>query len=112
MKKMLLIIGFLVLSQISNSQSKKDTSLYNQFRDYVEWQKKLHQQTLDEMERDRYQLIYVDKIFIDRSKHRIYLYAGTEIGWGYESGIRWEIVIPKHKPKKIKKNERNTLQIK
>jgi len=57
------------------SQPKKDTILHNQFSDYVEWSKQQHKKRLEDLETEKYQMIYVDKAIIDKKHHRVYLYS-------------------------------------
>ena len=103
----LLFILFLVTwSILVNAQSpNKDTIVYNQFRDYVEWSKQQHKKTLEDFENEKYQMIYIDKAIIDRKSHRIYLYSSYDLYWADENGIGLQIAIPTHRKKLITKKQ-------
>ena len=82
------------------SQPKKDTILHNQFSDYVEWSKQQHKKRLEDLETEKYQMIYVDKAIIDKKHHRVYLYSSYDLACGEENGIGINLYI---KPKKKRK---------
>lgn len=94
--KYIITIFFLFISFHSYSQ-KKDTILYNQFRDYVEWSKQRHKDMMEEIENEKYQMVYVDKYIVDRKAHKIYIFSSYDLYWGDESGIGWQIMIPSKK---------------
>lgn len=78
-----------------NAQTKKDSILYNQFRDYTEWLQKQHKQRVEELENpEKYQMIYIDKAIIDRKNHKIYLYSSYDLYWAEELGAGISITIP------------------
>ena len=91
MIKNVLIILFLMIS--FKGYSQKDTILYNQFRDYVEWQKRVHNKMIEDATEEKYQMVYADKVVIDRFRHKIYVYSSYDLYWGDESGIGWQIVL-------------------
>ena len=84
-----------------NAQTpKKDTILYNQFRDYVEWSKEQHKKTLEDLENpEKYQMIYFDKAIIDRKNHKVYLYSSYDLYWAEELGAGISIILPNKKHK-------------
>ena len=85
MKKIILLIVVMLWTLLVNAQyPKKDTILYNQFRDYVEWQKQQHKKTLEDFENEKYQMIYFDKAIIDKKNKRIYLYSSYDLYWAEE----------------------------
>jgi hypothetical protein len=101
--KWILLLFFVSVSLTSYSQ-KKDSTLYNQFRDYVDWQKRIHKQTIEESTEEKYQMIYVDKYIIDRKRHKIYIFSSYDLYWGGETGLGWEIIIPYKKNNYRKKH--------
>ena len=68
MKKVItILLVFLLWVCFVNAQCpKKDTIVYNQFRDYVEWSKSHQKKTLEDFENEKYQMIYFDKVIIDK----------------------------------------------
>lgn len=108
MKKIILLLGIVLWTLCVNAQyPKKDTILYNQFRDYVEWSKQQHKKTLEDFENtEKYQMIYIDKAIIDRKNHRIYLYSSYDLYWAEELGATWQITIPHKKQIKTKQNDK------
>ena len=102
MKKVIaiLLVCLLWACLVNAQYPKKDTILYNQFRDYVEWQKQQHKKTLEDFENEKYQMIYFDKAIIDRKNKRIYLYSSYDLYSAEELGFGIELSI---KPKKKKK---------
>lgn len=102
MKKVIviLLLSLLWACFVNAQYPKRDTTLYNQFSDYVEWSKQYHKKRLEDLETEKYQMIYVDKAIIDKKHHRIYLYSSYDLAWGEENGIGINLYI---KPKKKKK---------
>ena len=102
MKKIIaiLLVCLLWACLVNAQYPKKDTIIYNQFRDYVEWSKQQHKKTLEDFENEKYQMIYFDKAIIDKKHHRVYLYSSYDLYWGEENGIGMNLYI---KPKKKKK---------
>ena len=103
MKKIILILFVLLLwACFVNAQyPKRDTILYNQFRDYVEWQKEYWKNKIEKETNEQYQMIYVDKSIINKKNKKIYLYSSYDLAWGEENGIGIILYI-KQKRKKIK----------
>ena len=101
MKKVIaiLLLSLLWACFVNAQYPKRDTTLYNQFSDYVEWSKQYHKKRLEDLETEKYQMIYVDKAIIDKKHHRVYLYSSYDLAWGEENGIGINLYI---KPKKKK----------
>lgn len=106
MKKIItiLLICLLWAHYVNAQYPKKDTILYNQFRDYVEWSKQQHKKTLEDFENEKYQMIYFDKAIIDRKNHKVYLYSSYDLYWAEELGAGISITIP-HKIKMATKRK-------
>ena len=102
MKKVIaiLLLSLLWACFVNAQYAKKDTILHNQFSDYVEWSKQQHKKRLEDLETEKYQMIYVDKAIIDKKHHRVYLYSSYDLAWGDENGIGINLYI---KPKKKRK---------
>ena len=102
MKKVIaiLLLSLLWACFVNAQYPKRDTTLYNQFSDYVEWSKQYHKKRLEDLETEKYQMIYVDKAIIDKKHHRVYLYSSYDLASGDETGIGINLYI---KPKKKKK---------
>ena len=102
MKKVIviLLLSLLWACFVNAQYPKRDTTLYNQFSDYVEWSKQYHKKRLEDLETEKYQMIYVDKAIIDKKHHRVYLYSSYDLAWGEENGIGINLYI---KPKKKRK---------
>jgi predicted metal-binding transcription factor (methanogenesis marker protein 9) len=102
MKKVIviLLLSLLWACLVNAQYPKRDTILYNQFSDYINWSKQYHKKRLEDLETEKYQMIYVDKIIIDKKHHRVYLYSSYDLAWGEENGIGINLYI---KPKKKKK---------
>ena len=81
-------------------QPKRDTIVYNQFTQIIEWQREHWKNRIEKETTDQYQMIYVDKAIIDKKHHRVYLYSSYDLAWGEENGIGINLYI---KPKKKKK---------
>ena len=97
MKKIILLLGIVLWALYVNAQHpKRDTILYNQFRDYVEWSKQQHKRTLEDFENEKYQMVYIDKAIIDKKHHRIYLYSSYDLWWEEELGAGWQIRSEEH----------------
>lgn len=101
MKKIIaiLLISLLWACLVNAQYPKKDTILYNQFRDYVEWSKQQHKKTLEDFENEKYQMIYFDKAIIDRKNHKVYLYSSYDLYWAEELGAGISIILPNKKHK-------------
>jgi hypothetical protein len=102
MKKVIaiLLLSLLWACFVNAQYPKKDTTLYNQFSDYVEWSKTHHKKRLEDLETEKYQMIYIDKAIIDKKHHRVYLYSSYDLAWGEENGIGINLYIkPKNKKK-------------
>jgi uncharacterized protein YxeA len=105
MKKIILLIVVMLWTLLVNAQyPKKDTILYNQFRDYVEWQKQQHKKTLEDFENEKYQMIYFDKAIIDKKNKRIYLYSSYDLYWAEELGMSIQLGINRSKKRKNANN--------
>lgn len=102
MKKVIaiLLLSLLWACFVNAQYPKRDTTLYNQFSDYIEWSKANHKKRLEDLETEKYQMIYVDKAIIDKKHHRVYLYSSYDLAWGEENGIGINLYI---KPKKKRK---------
>jgi predicted metal-binding transcription factor (methanogenesis marker protein 9) len=102
MKKVIviLLLSLLWACFVNAQYPKRDTTLYNQFSDYVEWSKQYHKKRLEDLETEKYQMIYVDKAIIDKKHHRVYFYSSYDLAWGEENGIGINLYI---KPKKKRK---------
>jgi len=102
MKKVIviLLLSLLWACFVNAQYPKRDSTLYNQFSDYVEWSKQYHKKRLEDLETEKYQMIYVDKAIIDKKHHRVYLYSSYDLAWGEENGIGMNLYF---KPKKKKK---------
>lgn len=102
MKKVItiLLISLLWACFVNAQYPKKDTILYNQFRDYVEWSKSHQKKTLEDLEYEKYQMIYFDKAIIDKKNYKIYLYSSYDLWWGDDSGIGINFNIKSKKKKK------------
>jgi hypothetical protein len=97
------MIGFFLIMGImtSNAQpSKKDTILYNQFRDYVQWQKE------NESE-EREPEVYIDRILIDNKNKKILLYSNYHLIWKGELGMILQLDINKSKKRKNAYNRKH-----
>ena len=103
MKKLILFLLLILLwSVYVNAQyPKRDTILYNQFRDYIEWSKQQHKKTLEDFENEKYQMVYVDKYLIDKEHHKIYIFSSYDLYWGEELGIGYNFYF---RHKMIKRN--------
>lgn len=103
MKKVItiLLVCLLWVCFVNAQYPKKDTIVYNQFRDYVEWSKSHQKKTLEDFENEKYQMIYFDKVIIDKKNHKIYLYSSYDLSWGNESGISINFNIKTKKKKKV-----------
>lgn len=101
MKKVItiLLVCLLWAHYVDAQYPKRDTILYNQFRDVVEWQKQHWKNRIEKETSESYQMIYVDKAIIDKKHHRIYFYSSYDLVWGEENGIGINLYI---KPKKKK----------
>ena len=102
MKKVIviLLLSLLWACFVNAQYLKKDTILHNQFSDYIEWSKANHKKRLEDLETEKYQMIYVDKAIIDKKHHRVYFYSSYDLACGGENGIGINLYI---KPKKKRK---------
>jgi len=101
-KVITILLVFLLWVCFVNAQCpKKDTIVYNQFRDYVEWSKSHQKKTLEDFENEKYQMIYFDKVIIDKKNHKIYLYGSYDLSWSNEIGIGINFNIKTKKKKKV-----------
>ena len=91
---------FFVCFSLTSYCQKKDSTLYNQFRDYVDWQKNRFKEIINDETDEKYQMIYVDKYIIDKKHHKVYIFSSYDLYWGDESGIGWQIIILSKKKKK------------
>ena len=101
MKKIISILFVLLLwACFVNAQCpKRDTILYNQFRDVVEWQREHWKNRIEKETNEQYQMIYIDISIIDKKNKKIYFYSSYDLAWGDEHGIGINLYI---KQKKIK----------
>lgn len=104
---MIIVILLLWTVYVNAQYPKKDTILYNQFRDYVEWSKQQHKKTLEDFENEKYQMIYIDKAIIDKKHHKIYLYSSYDLNFGEEAGIGVNLYIKPKRTLKYKKLNHN-----
>ena len=102
MKKLIaiLLVSLLWACLVNAQYPKRDTNLYISFIKYSEWSKQYHKKRLEDLETEKYQMIYVDKAIIDKKHHRVYLYSSYDLAWGEENGIGINLYI---KPKKKRK---------
>jgi len=101
MKKIISILLVLLLwACFVNAQyPKRDTILYNQFRDMVEWQKEYWKNRIEKETNEPYQMIYIDISIINKKNKKIYFYSSYDLSSGDEYGIGINLCI---KRKKIK----------
>ena len=104
MKKIIaiLLVSLLWACLVNAQYPKRDTILYNQFRDLVEWQREHWKNRIEKENNEQYQMIYIDRAIIDKKHHRVYLYSSYDLYWGDENGIGINLNI-KRKQKTYKK---------
>jgi len=84
----------------ASAQTKVDTIVSKKFKEHNEFLTQQHKQRLDELENpDKYQMIYFDKVIIDRKNKKIYLYSSYDLYWAEEFGVSLSFIIPKRKNK-------------
>lgn len=105
--KIIITIIFLLFHDYTLAQTiKRDTILYNQFRDYVEWSKQNQKIILEELENpEKYQMVYFDKAIIDKKNHKIFVYSSYDLYWADESGLTWIITMPRFKKLESKRKK-------
>jgi len=102
----LLMIAFFMIMSMHEAKAqviKRDTLLYNQFSDYVNWSKQLAKEKKTEShdhDEDRQPEIYIDRIVIDRRNKKILLYSNYHILWKAEFGAILILDIESHHKRK------------
>jgi len=104
MKKVIviLLVSLLWACLVNAQYPKRDTIIYNQFRDLVEWQREHWKNRIEKETNEQYQMIYIDRAIIDKKHHRVYLYSSYDLAYGEEAGIGINLNI-KRKQKTHKK---------
>ena len=95
----IIFIAMCLLADKLYSQPKQDTIRYNQFRDYVEWQREHWKNKIEKETNEQYQMIYIDRVIFDKKNKKIYLYSSYDLVSGDEHGLGINLYI---KPKKKK----------
>jgi hypothetical protein len=96
------MIGFFLVMSIVTAKAqtiKKDTTLHNQFSDYVYWSKLKYKQTETENE-EKEPEVYIDRILIDNKNKKILLYSNYHLIWKGELGMILQLDINKSKKRK------------
>ena len=101
MKKVIaiLLVSLLWACLVNAQYPKRDTILYNQFRDLVEWKREHLKNRIEKETNEQYQIIYIDRAIIDKKNKKIYLYSSYDLASGDEHGIGINLFV---KPKKKK----------
>jgi len=100
----LVMILYLLFASIyfAEAQTKVDTILSKKFKEHNEFLIQQHKQMLDELENpDKDQMIYFDKVIIDKKNKKMYLYSSYDLYFAEELGVSLNFIIPKRKKQKI-----------
>jgi len=98
---LVMIFYLLFLSfYFAEAQTKVDTIVSKKFKEHNEFLIQQNKQMLDELENpEKYQMIYFDKVIVDRKNKKIYLYSSYDLYFAEELGVIFNFIIPKRKKK-------------